>query len=114
MSEASTKPPVLQDRPRMAARFRREIDQMLSPIAREESSRLEAALGQACSSAWAGVKRHPIAATAAMIGFGFASAELFGVPEVVLALSFGYVAYEVLKRGASPEAAIAEIVRLET
>jgi hypothetical protein len=99
-----------RDRPRIGRHLRREIDRLLAGPPAEDAARATAALRRAGAHAWRAMKRHPIAATVAAAGLGLAAAELVGMPEIVLALAFGYVAYDVLREGASPEAAVAEVV----
>jgi len=112
---SSERPPIEHDRAHIARRLRRDIELMLARPATGDGrrARIQAALRAAGLRAWSGLKKHPLAGTLVAAGLGLAAAELVGAPEVVLGLAFGYFAYEVLRKGASPEAAAAEILRRE-
>ena len=109
-------PAAERDRAHIALKLRRDIERMLEPRAATSdarAARVQAALRSGGARAWSGLKKHTFAGTLVAAGLGLAAAELVGASEVVLALAFGYFAYEVLRKGASPEAAAAEILRYE-
>jgi len=91
-----------QLRSRIAREVRCRVDRALSSVSSPPGTRaakVERRLKASLTPAWEKLKERPAVGVVAAGGLGFVAAEVIGVSEILLAIGFAYVAYDVLKKG---------------